>query len=97
MKTRVNLPFSDSLRRVSIKPSALKKSMVLSRSLTCFCLGGAKNIIRVPSLVDGLKAEHDSTQLLLFGQQCTLTRARPRTRSMVCRKVRSPSPGFRLL
>ena len=37
MKTRVNLPVSDSLRRVSIKPKAVKNAMVLSRSFTCWC------------------------------------------------------------
>ncbi len=34
MKTSVKRPFSLSLRRVSSRPSSLKKSMVLSRSFT---------------------------------------------------------------
>jgi hypothetical protein len=35
MNTCVNLPFSDSLRRVSLRPSAEKNAIVLSRSSTC--------------------------------------------------------------
>ena len=35
MNTNVNLPLSDSLRRVSWSPRALKKSIVASRSFTC--------------------------------------------------------------